>query len=45
MNTECGCILKNNVIELCEYHTAWEVYGDYEGKVEEICNKLLGEKE
>lgn len=44
----CDCkLIKGKIptIELCEEHTAWEVYGDYEGRVEQRCNELLNEEE
>lgn len=46
IKADCGCYIIPNIpspiIQLvCDEHTASEVYGGYDGKVDEVCDYLL----
>ena len=44
IRSDCGCYITENplVIDLvCNEHTASEVYGGYDGKVDEVCDYLI----
>lgn len=46
IKADCGCFISQGeqqpVIDLvCDEHTASEVYGGYDGKVDKICDYLI----